>query len=121
MTARTDRRLAPRARTPDGMHLRFPGLAEPAVVRDLSTSGVCCTMEQTLPLLSQVQVTFLLPSDGPERPTSSREVTCTGAVVRCARAGARYETAIFFTSVDDEDREALERYVTSLRRAGQVA
>jgi hypothetical protein len=122
MQTRTERRQTARARTPDTLRMSLPGLSD-ARVQNLSTAGVCCTTERPLPLLAVVQVTFLLPSAG-----STCEVTCTGAVVRCVksgpgdRAGApAYESAIYFTEVDDADRTAIEEYVSSLRRAGHVA
>ena len=117
-----DRRRAPRIRMPAGTELRFAGLIDPAVVRDLSASGVCCETSRPLPLLSQVQVILLLPIEG-KHP---HEVACTGAVVRCAHApagnsgSAGYEIAIFFTEVDDSDRSALEAYVTSQSVAAQA-
>lgn len=120
MTAHAERRTAPRARTPAGLRLRLPGLVDPADVRDLSSTGVCCSTDRPLPLLSQVQVTFHLPVAG-GRLEGIREVTCTGAVVRCVRSGSRFEAAIYFTCIDDADRTVLDDFVSSLRRAGQVA
>ena len=123
MTARTERRRTPRARTPAGMRLRLPGLLDTADVTDLSSSGVRCTTARAVSLLSLVEVTLLLPADG-----ATREVVCTGAVVRSSRAPAGdpsgagvWDTAIFFTNLDDDDRAKLDAYVASLRRAGQVA
>lgn len=122
MTTRTERRLAARARTPETLRMRVPGMSD-ARVQNLSAAGVCCATDRPLPLLGVVQVTFLLPSAG-----AACEVTCTGAVVRCAKAAAddrsgapAYEAAIYFTEVDDADRAAIEEYVSSLRRAGHVA
>ncbi|MCE9635666.1 MAG: hypothetical protein K8T90_08175 [Planctomycetes bacterium] len=143
-----ERRRARRAKAPSGLGLRIPGLLDPAVVEDISSSGVCCTTVQAVPLLSQVQLVLLLPIGG-----TTREVVCAGAVVRCARRGgasgdsrrrahgsldarvgssqhgashggsegAVHETAIFFTEIDDADRTALDEYVSSLHRAGMVA
>jgi hypothetical protein len=72
-------------------------------------------------VLSQVHLILVLPSpDGP------REVSCDGAVVRCAKdggakEGAVYETAIFFTRVEDDDRMALDEYVAILQARHRVA
>lgn len=111
--------------------MRLGGIADLARVKNLSTAGVCCTTDRPLPLLSVVQVTFLLPGILPDGSLISGdpatcEVTCTGAVVRSVRNGqgagtSLYESAIYFTEVDDADRTALDHYVASLRRAGQVA
>jgi hypothetical protein len=88
-------------------------------------NGVCCSTPRPLPLLSQFQLVLLLPVDG--RP---REVVCTGAVVRCVRdarasgsdaSRETWESAIYFTAVEEADRPALQEYVRSLQRAGQVA
>lgn len=116
--------------------MSVPGLSAPAQIRDLSSSGVSCTTDRPLAVLSQVHLQLLLPayptgaasgaaaaSDG--RP---REVACRGAVVRCVRDGGRgagpgdaFETAIFFTDMRETDRAAIEEFVMALRRRGQVA
>lgn len=122
MTHRTERRRAHRARPQVDLRMTFPGLSAPANVRDVSASGVCCTTDRPLPVLSQVHLLFLLPESG-----GSREVSCNGAVVRCVKdgrahgPGTSYETAIFFTNLRETDRAALEEFVTTLRRADQVA
>jgi hypothetical protein len=122
MTHRTERRRARRARPQVDLRMTFPGISAPADVRDVSSSGVCCTTDRPMPVLSQVHLLFLLPSSvGP------REVSCNGAVVRCVKDGRSrgpgpiYETAIFFTNLRETDRAALEEFVTTLRGADQVA
>src|SRR5262245_39851661 len=107
MPPRTERRRAARVTPPAASRLRIPGLLDAAEVRDLSSSGVCCTTSRPLPMLTQVQLVLLLPDED-----STREVVCAGAVVRCVRDGTRtgevepdaepprgatWETAIFFT------------------------
>jgi len=109
--------------TPAEFRMRLSGLLDTAVVRDVSVSGVRCSTARPLPLLSQMQVVLLLPTDG-----HAREVVCSGAVVRCVResaaraaADSMYESAIFFTAIEDGDRSALQEYVSTLHRAGKVA
>jgi hypothetical protein len=101
------------------LSIRLPGLRQPAI-RDLSASGVCCTTDSSIPLLSHVHLVLVLPTS-----RGLREVPCDGAVVRSAKEdgqhGASYETAIFFTEIRETDRAAITEYVSTLRSHGAVA
>ena len=134
MPPTADRRLAPRARPPRDLHLRLVGNPEVTEVRDISASGVCCTMLQPLAVMTQVHLVLSLPAGAAPRPASSGpvEVAADGVVVRCVRDGRRphagttdgtaaYETAIFFTGLEDADRETLAGFVVALRTSGLVA
>lgn len=131
----SERRRTKRARAPSGLRLRFAGQLDAAKVDDISTHGVSCVTSHAIPLLTQVEVVLLIPTDG-----ASREVVCSGAVVRSTRrtgaaggdrgqhgteaTGAQadvHETAIFFTQIDEADRNVLDEYVSSLHRADKVA
>lgn len=119
MPPRTERRRESRAKAPADLSIRLPGLRQ-ASIRDISASGVCCTTDSALPLLSHVHLVLVLPT-----PRGLREVPCDGAVVRSAkedgRHGPSYETAIFFTEIRETDRAAIAEYVTSQRNHGAVA
>lgn len=135
MPPTADRRLAPRARPPVDLRLRLVGNPEVTEIRDISASGVCCTTLQPLAVMTQVHLVLSLPGGANPGPRAalpgSVEVAADGVVVRCVRDGRRasagtgastaYETAIFFTGLEDADRETLAGFVVALRSSGLVA
>lgn len=119
MTTQAERRRTHRVRPAAEIRMLLPGLATPASVRDVSASGVRCTTERPIPVLSQVHLRLLIPAGA-----ATRELNCNGAVVRCVRNGAArqptesFDTAIFFTDLRETDRAALEDYVARARSDG---
>ena len=101
-----ERRRAPRAKA------SFPILMSDqkgpceATLKDLSTSGLCCTYPQELSEMSLLQIDLDLPG-GKARHRIQ------GAVVRCEKVPPSYEVAVFFTEVSPEARAALEAYVAA--------
>ncbi len=82
-----------------------------AETKNLSASGVYCTLDHFLPPMTKLQLRFELP-DGERRVV----VSCTGVVVRVEPVIAnpdrpRYNVAIFFTDLSERDRTAIERFV----------
>lgn len=123
MTLRAERRRAPRGKPSTDLRMSLPGMSAPARVRDMSSSGVCCTTDRPLPVLSHVRLAFEVAAE-----SGSREIACGGAVVRCVKDGrasgggpATYEVAIFFTDLRETDRAALDEFVSALRVSGHVA
>lgn len=117
-----ERRQAPRAGAPRDLAMRLVGRPDVLEIRDLSASGVCCTIAQPLAVMTQVHLVLLVPRSG----AAPREVPTDGVVVRCVKnsRGASptgYEIAVFFTGLDDADRNTLASYVTAVRSAGSVA
>ena len=89
MPPAADRRTAPRARPPRDLRLRLVGNPDVVEIRDLSSSGICCTTRQPIPVMTQVHLVLLLPgaagTDGP----GTREVAADGVVVRCVKDSRR--------------------------------
>lgn len=87
--------------------------------KNLSASGVYCTLERFIPPMTKLRVQF-------EVPNGSRRVriACTGVVVRVdpvireAQQGA-YNTAIYFSDITDRDRAAISHFVEQ-RLSGNV-
>jgi hypothetical protein len=130
MKPATERRRAERVRAPRDLELRLVGNADVLRIRDVSSSGVCCTTAQPFPVMSKVHLILVLP-DG---RGGNVEVPSHGVVVRCERsadarpadgrsahAESAHEIAVFFTEIDDRDREALSDFVQRVHRSGQVA
>ena len=118
-----ERRKSPRA--PAELDLKFDvaGQAGVARLRDISASGVRCTTDRSIPLMTQVGLVIVLPT-----PSRRREIVCRGAVVRSGPLGASgpggrisaYETAIFFTDIRDEDRIEVGEFVSAANRSTEL-
>ena len=94
---------------PDGAVARM-------VTHNLSPGGVCCTSSVDFPEMTRLAVRLLLPaSGGPESGGGPVDVEAV-VVRRTPLASAvgndgRYELALFFTHVEDEQRERLQEYL----------
>lgn len=99
-----ERRKAPRAKASFPILMSDQGKPCEATLKDLSTSGLCCSLPKALPEMSLLQIDLDLPG-GKVRHR------ILGAVVRCAKAAHGYEVAVFFTDVSPEARKALTAYV----------
>ncbi len=74
-------------------------------VRDLSRSGVAFTSVGAMAEMSQVRLSMDLPG-------SNRHVEGLGTVVRCEPdVDGGWGIAVFFTELDEEDREAIDLIV----------
>ena len=119
-----DRRKHPRADADFTLTLEGqPDRDDAILVKDVSKAGVCCLLEEPIPVMTEVSMRLQIPSGY----GAVSEVNCHGAVVRCAplsassRQKARgeqcspaYEVAIFFLHMDSTDRETIDRYVHTL-------
>jgi len=101
-----------KARVPAAFDLRFDGSGRTGLarIRDISASGVLCTTDRAMPLMTQVGLVLMIPG-----AVGAKEIACRGAVVRSAQAGREpnFETAIFFTHMSDADRAHVEEFVSS--------
>ncbi len=112
-----ERRANPRAEARLPARLSLPGAVADAAVQDISLSGIRCHTDQLLKVMTQVGLVLMLPvAAGEERP-----LHCQGAVVRsrplAGDDGDLFDTAIFFTSMSDSDRQQLDDFVQLLQRA----
>ena len=115
-----ERRSSPRAVQPGAIALKDAQTEWAAQMRNLSASGVYCSMAQFIPPLSKLRVRFELPLG-----SHKVQVECTGVVVRVepmAHRGVRaiYQTAIFFTEVSAQQRSAIIQFVRQ-RLATKIA
>ena len=87
------------------------GFAVTAETKNLSATGVYCSVDQFIAPMTKLQLEF-------ELPEGSRQVKiqCRGVVVRVQPAivspeRGRYDIAIFFSDLSEQHRSAIERFV----------
>ena len=79
--------------------------------KNLSATGVYCTLERFIPPMTKLRVQFEVPN-GKHRV----RITCVGVVVRVepvirdTQRGV-YDTAIYFNDITDRDRATIARFV----------
>jgi hypothetical protein len=91
--------------------------SQPAVLKNISRNGLCCISENHIPEMTQVALAIQMPA----LPQEDREfyfLKCQGAVVRCDplvrnNSRAKWEIGIFFTEMETETVELLEKYIAS--------
>lgn len=88
---------------------------KPAVLKNISVSGLSCISSEPIPEMTLVDLKMQLPAL-PEEDLDFYPLSCKGAVVRCepmARCNSRskWTIAIYFTEMDEENTEILHRYV----------
>jgi hypothetical protein len=120
MTSGTERRRSPRSLVEMPVTLAIGDTAEeisaPASVQDVSLSGVRCVTKHAVGIMTQVGLTLVIPNAG-----AGSSIAARGAVVRSQRIGvtesdeALYETAIFFTSMAENDRMALQEFLLTMQ------
>ena len=128
MTAKVpnERRRRPRVAADLDMKLDLPGHRATARLRDISTSGVRCLTDRPMPVMTQVRLVLVIPLPASR---DGREIVCGGAVVRSAPAPsagtpahrgesggglAAFDTAIFFTDMNETDRADVEAFVSRM-------
>ena len=100
----TERRGQPRVRADLSVQLNLETGGSGANIRDISLSGVCCITDRAMPVMTQVELTIVLPTG----PDATHPLTCSGAVVRSepiptnGDGSSHFETAIFFTQMGEE-------------------
>ena len=88
---------------------------KPAVLKNISLSGLACISSSPIPEMTLVELKLQLPAL-PEEEAEYYMFLCRGAVVRCepvARCNSRkkWHLAIYFTDVDEANRELLRNYI----------
>ena len=91
---------------------RLPGREGPAVLRDLSMSGLSCVSPKAFDEMTVLEVTMNLPcKDG------KKAFKAGGAVVRCDKAkDGGHVMAIFFTQMDSANSRVLADFIAEQAR-----
>lgn len=108
-------------------HARFPyrfdiegpddgqGSAARMVSSDLSLGGLQCSSSRDYPEMTRLEVRLQLPNGHGVDPLDVEAVVVRRREVPSSSGAPRYELALFFTSLSDDARERLARFLA--RRA----
>jgi len=106
-------------------HARFPsqfeieglsgdgGAIARMVSHDLSLGGLQCSSSRDYKEMTRLAVRLLLPSDAAPEPVDVEAVVVRRREIPGASGGARFELALFFTSMTDVCRERIARYLAN--------
>jgi c-di-GMP-binding flagellar brake protein YcgR len=86
-----------------------------ATLKNISRAGLACVCLSKIPEMTVVEMTIQLPAL-PEENIDYYPLTCRGAVVRCepgmrTKSKRKWFIAIYFTEMDDKNREILQQYI----------
>ncbi len=86
-----------------------------AVLKNISRNGLCCVSPILIPEMTQVALAIRLPAL-PEEDEDYYLIKCKGAVVRCdpvikSNSIPKWEVGIFFTTMESDTIELLEKYI----------
>lgn len=83
---------------------------------NISASGVYCTINESINLMTKLHLTLLLPLPK-AKSKEIKKIECQGIVVRKEinkkNKNAPYRIGIFFNDLDNQDRKFLQSYVNS--------
>jgi hypothetical protein len=106
-----ERRLHPRYVVPGRVELGV-GKEGPAVLRDLSMSGLSCVSPKAFDEMTVLEVTMSLPMK-----TGKTAFKAGGAVVRCDKSKeGGHVVAIFFTQMDSTNSRVLSDFISEQAR-----
>ncbi len=113
-----ERRVAPRITERVALSIHDAGTQITTESKNLSASGVYCTLDRFIAPMTKLALQFDLPA-GARKTT----VRCTGVVVRVEPTIAnaehgQFNVAIFFTELAPRQREAIGRFVRQRLSAG---
>ncbi|HRI86819.1 MAG TPA: PilZ domain-containing protein [Candidatus Hydrogenedentes bacterium] len=77
-------------------------------IDNISANGVLCHTVKPIPLMTKMSMALELP-----RPHAQR-IDCEGIVVRCEPhpvGDDQFKVAILYTKINDDDRDAIHRFV----------
>lgn len=107
MKSDEDRRRYPRSRRGLKAQVDTSGPGILNHVDNISANGILCHTVKPVALMTRIAIVVELPG-------SDHRIDGEGVVVRCEPdevGDDRFRVAILFTRLDDEDREAIERFV----------
>ncbi|HEX5012078.1 MAG TPA: PilZ domain-containing protein [Planctomycetota bacterium] len=106
-----ERRLHPRYVVEGKVELGV-GKEGPALLRDLSMSGLSCVSPKSFDEMTVLEITMQLPMKGGKQPFKAG-----GAVVRCEKSKAGgHLVAVFFTQMDAANSRVLSDFISEQAR-----
>ena len=112
--AQVERRGAVRVPARLAMEIAVAGDTSQVESLNVSANGVYFISSLHIPVLTKLRITLDLPEG--DEDSRTRSVACDGVVVRAEPEEPdpsvdEYNIACYFTSIDERDRETLERYI----------
>jgi hypothetical protein len=92
--------------------------------KNISGSGVYCSIDKSLPVMSKLAIVLLVPIHKNKQKVI-KKITCQGIVVRKEyvkdNGKHSYHVGIFFNDITDKDRKILVSYINSSLKQPQNA
>lgn len=81
--------------------------------KNISCIGAYCSVNKSLPIMSKLKITLLLPEKAKQPQVKSKKVNCIGVVVRSQQSSHKghYDIAIFFEQIREREKLKLEDYI----------
>lgn len=89
------------------------GVVGHMVARNLSLGGLYCTSTRAFDEMTRLAVRLMLPIDGATESLDVEAVVVRKRAVASPEGPHRFELALFFTRVDDDQRRRLSQYLGS--------
>lgn len=83
------------------------------VARNLSLGGLYCTSTRAFDEMTRLAVRLMLPNGSETDPIDVEAVVVRARRLSSPLGDQRYELALYFTSIEDGQRERLARFLTS--------
>ena len=118
-SASAERRRYPRISERLPFTLKAEGFDAVTQTINLSCLGVYCQLDKHIPLMTHLKITLALPRG--DQKKDFEYVECSGVVVRVeeggpeSRKGSVYNTAIYFSEIEESERKKIMRLVEDRR------
>ena len=117
-----ERRLFPRVRD-EGLSVKLNSGDFDTVTHtlDISASGIYCKIDKEIPIMSRVRIKLMVP-DALKSDKATKELDVDGVIVRehpviIDGVIKHYDAAIFFDNLSSKNREVIQDYISSKKRA----
>lgn len=116
MTSHALGRAHPRYALDLDAEIRFGDLRIPARSRNVSSGGMCFTLDEPLPVGCEVELSMALVF---EEEVFSEPLNVRARVVWCTRLGDKLQVGTCFVGLTNEDRDYLEMFLRYLKEGEQ--
>ncbi len=111
--SRVERRQSPRVKKTVPIKVKVPGIDLVTQTKDISSLGAFCSVKQSIPLMTKLSITLLLPEHKKENNKIPHKIACQGVIVRSEESPKDnlFHIAIFFTQIREKDKSLLESFI----------
>jgi len=109
-----ERRQYPRVKRTIPIKVKIPGTDLVTQTKDISCLGAFCSVKYSIPLMTKLSITLLLPEHKKMNNRIPHKITCQGVIVRSEESPKDnlFHIAIFFTQIREKDKSLLENFIT---------